>query len=67
MPLQAADGDGPSLVLSSPRSNPDHNDAANWRAGDTVNGTPGQPATSTTFAGDPNAEQALLSVRGTVF
>ena len=35
---RGADGDGPSLVLRRPESNPDHSNAANWRpsAGETA-------------------------------
>jgi CotH kinase protein/Fn3 associated/Lamin Tail Domain/F5/8 type C domain/Chitobiase/beta-hexosaminidase C-terminal domain len=37
----AADGDGFSLVLIAPVTNPDHNVAANWRSSAAVNGNPG--------------------------
>jgi hypothetical protein len=36
-----ADGDGVSLVLIDPESNPDHAAAVNWRAGGVYGGTPG--------------------------
>ncbi len=36
------DGQGVSLVLASPESNPDHNLAANWSAGSVLHGTPGE-------------------------
>jgi hypothetical protein len=37
----AADGDGYSLVLVAPSSNPDHSLAANWCPSANLNGTPG--------------------------
>ena len=37
----AADGDGPTLVLISPASNPDHNNPLNWRASTVRLGNPG--------------------------
>lgn len=37
----AADGSGPSLVLISPRSNPDHANPLNWRASAAAGGNPG--------------------------
>ena len=37
----AADGDGVSLVLVDPGTNPDHAAAGNWRAGEVFGGTPG--------------------------
>ncbi len=51
----SADGIGPSLVLIDPTSNPDHDDAANWRPSTTANGNPGS-SDATTFAGDPVAD-----------
>jgi hypothetical protein len=40
---EASDGDGPSLVMVNPTSTPipDHNNATTWKAGDTLDGTPG--------------------------
>jgi len=38
---EAADGDGPSLVLIDPETIPDHTDAANWMASGVAGGTPG--------------------------
>jgi hypothetical protein len=38
---EAADGDGPSLVLLAPESSPEHADAANWAASSVAGGTPG--------------------------
>ena len=37
----ATDGDGFSLVLKDPASNPDHGDGTNWIASSAINGTPG--------------------------
>ena len=37
----AADGDGFSLTLIAPLTNPNHNDASNWRTSFATNGTPG--------------------------
>jgi hypothetical protein len=39
-----ADGDGFSLVLNHPASNPDHNLPQNWRASSQIHGTPGAAA-----------------------
>ncbi|MCH2026333.1 MAG: lamin tail domain-containing protein, partial [Verrucomicrobiales bacterium] len=39
---EAADGDGFSLELISPESNPDHNDAKNWQASVLIGGSPGE-------------------------
>ncbi len=41
----SADGQGASLVLIDPMSNPDHNLATNWRASGQANGTPGSGET----------------------
>lgn len=38
---EAADGDGPSLVLLAPESAPDHSLPSNWRLSSTPNGNPG--------------------------
>ena len=52
----SADGDGYSLVLINPTSNPDHTEATNWRASVETNGNPGD-TDSTTFPGpDPLAD-----------
>ena len=52
----SADGDGYSLVLINPNSNPDHAEATNWRASVATNGNPGG-IDSTTFPGpDPLAD-----------
>ena len=36
------DGQGYTMVLVDPSSNPDHNDPASWLSGDTPNGAPGE-------------------------
>ena len=46
------DGNGPSLVLITPQTNPDHNLAANWRASTASGGNPGT-ADGLNFVGDP--------------
>ena len=43
---ESADGDGFSLVLRSPETNPDHNVAENWRASRLEGGSPGEKETS---------------------
>ena len=52
----AADGEGVSLVLVDPASNPDHADVSNWRAGIRIGGTPGSQET----LGTSYAEWATL-------
>jgi hypothetical protein len=42
---ERADGEGFSLVLISPDSNSDHNDANNWRLSSEIGGSPGKEAT----------------------
>ena len=49
------DGSGPSLTLIAPAGSPDLSDPANWRSSSFAGGTPGE-SDSTTFAGDPNAD-----------
>jgi hypothetical protein len=44
-----ADGSGPSLVLKSPATNPDHSDAANWIASADPGGTPAESPAQQTF------------------
>ena len=39
---EEADGDGYSLELISPQSNPDHNEAANWKLSASIGGSPGK-------------------------
>ncbi|MGC6459912.1 MAG: lamin tail domain-containing protein [Akkermansiaceae bacterium] len=43
-----------SLVLINPASNPNPNDPQNWRPSFSLGGNPGEPLTTTTFAGNPN-------------
>ena len=52
---EAADGDGPSLVLIAPDTNPDHTLAANWRPSVSAGGNPGT-ADIVSFVGDPHAD-----------
>lgn len=52
---EAADGDGPSLVLVAPEGNPDHGDPANWQASGLVDGTPGRGGSTTFPGGDAEA------------
>ncbi|MEO8352083.1 MAG: CotH kinase family protein, partial [Chthoniobacteraceae bacterium] len=49
------DGDGFSLVLVNPASNPNHALPENWRASVAPGGNPGA-SDATTFTGDPNAD-----------
>ncbi len=46
----AADGDGPSLVLADPSSNPNHDDPASWAISAVPGGLPGGAAAGQTFA-----------------
>ena len=48
---EAADGDGYSLELIDPLSNPNHDVAANWRASRGIHGTPNGIWTAVDFAG----------------
>ncbi len=50
-----ADGDGPSLVLVNPDSNPNHTQIDNWRLSTISGGNPGT-FDAVTFAGDPDAD-----------
>ena len=52
---EAADGQGPSLVLVAPSTIPDHSSALNWRSSTNPGGSPGA-GDSTTFSGDPEAD-----------
>lgn len=52
---EPADGEGFSLVLINPTSNPDHSEPSNWRSSVALNGNPGT-SDSTTFAGNPNGD-----------
>lgn len=51
----AADGDGPTLVLISPRTNPDHSDPLSWRASLSTGGAPGG-SDGKPFTGDAVAD-----------
>ena len=46
----SADGDGYSLVLIDPPSNPDHGNPSNWRSSVGLHGDPGAAKTTLTFA-----------------
>lgn len=52
---EEADGEGASLVLVAPETNPDHSLPENWRAGAVRGGTPGT-AEPTGFLGSVNAD-----------
>jgi hypothetical protein len=52
---EGPDGDGFSLILIAPGSNPDHALAANWRSSTLVGGNPGN-SDATSFTGDPDAD-----------
>ena len=52
---EAADGDGYSLTLIAPESNPDHGVAGNWRSSVSTGGTPGT-SDSVALAGDPDTD-----------
>jgi hypothetical protein len=52
---EAPDGDGFSLTLMNPTSNPDHSDPANWRRSAAAGGSPGGSDTIE-FVGDPQAD-----------
>lgn len=47
---ESADGDGPSLQLIAPQTNPNHSLPANWTTSADPHGTPGFSAESLTFA-----------------
>ncbi len=51
----AADGNGPSLVLINPATNPDHSVAANWRASTASGGNPGG-SDAVSLSGSPTAD-----------
>lgn len=51
----SADGNGPSLVLILPSSNPDHGVATNWRPNTVIAGTPGS-TDAVLFSGDPDVD-----------
>lgn len=49
------DGNGPSLVLIAPVTNPDHADPLNWRPSALLEGNPGS-SDAIAFTGDPDAD-----------
>ena len=51
----ATDGDGFTLVLVDPASNPDHALPSNWRSSSTIGGNPGS-SDATTFTGTAGAD-----------
>ncbi len=53
---ESADGDGSTLVLVNPTSNPDHSLAENWRASCHVNGAPGEGEIVPDLPVDPSAD-----------
>ncbi|MGI9242390.1 MAG: lamin tail domain-containing protein, partial [Verrucomicrobiales bacterium] len=61
----APDGDGLSLVLVAPLTNPDHAQASSWRPSVNLGGSPGE-SDATAFSGDPASllEYALGSSEG---
>ena len=61
----ASDGDGPSLVLIAPDTNPDHALPSNWRASAISGGNPGS-SDAKSFVGDPNADLDNNGVRDLV-
>ncbi|MDA7529699.1 lamin tail domain-containing protein, partial [bacterium] len=60
-----SDGDGPSLVLIAPDTNPDHAFSSNWRASAASGGNPGS-SEAKSFVGDPNADLDKNGVRDLV-
>jgi hypothetical protein len=52
---ESADGDGDSLVLIGPWSNPDHGLFTSWRSSTTMDGNPGSDD-QTALAGDPQGD-----------
>lgn len=51
----AADGQGPSLILIAPLTNPDHTVATHWRSSSQSGGNPGA-SDSISFTGDPSGD-----------
>jgi len=50
------DGDGYSLVLIAPQSDPPHGDPFNWRSSTAMGGNPGTSDAAPAFTGDPNLD-----------
>jgi hypothetical protein len=61
---ESADGDGFSLVLVNPASNPDPNVATNWRASTTIGGNPGTDGDTGSGFTAWLAENGLVSADG---
>lgn len=57
---ESSDGDGFSLTLISPASNPDHADPYSWRSSVEFQGTP-TLSDALDFTGDPSDQEALFS------
>ncbi|MEP4077974.1 lamin tail domain-containing protein [Haloferula sp.] len=55
----APDGDGFTLTLIGPETNPDHSDPSNWRSSTTTGGNPGSSDAATPFLGDPDFDSDL--------
>lgn len=55
---ESADGQGPSLVLMAPSTNPDHAIADNWRSSTAISGNPGT-SDATTYTGDDLLDYAM--------
>lgn len=53
---EPADGDGYSLVLTDPSSNPDHSSYASWRSSRSIDGSPGTDDLNT-FGGHPDEDR----------
>ena len=60
----APDGGGPSLVLISPTTNPDHTLASNWIASIDIGGTPAQSSADMIFANWRTAYSDTLAPTG---
>ena len=54
-----ADGDGYSLVLINPSSNPDHSNPSNWRCSVQNHGNPGTSDSLPAFSGNANTDNDL--------
>lgn len=57
---ESSDGDGFSLTLIKPESNPIHADPFNWRSSVSLGGSPIQ-SDAVEFAGDPTDSEALMN------
>ena len=61
----AANGQGPSLVLLAPGTNPDHNNPANWRASSASGGNPGS-SDAVPLIGNPIADDDADGLRALI-